>query len=76
MAMTYRESRGLPSHAAAAQPGPAQPAAPGDEAPPGAPGTGETVCRTCGGTGRTPGGQADCPDCGGTGKVTAGIGGG
>jgi DnaJ-class molecular chaperone len=48
--------------------------APGDEAPAGAPGTGEDVCPRCGGTGRL-GGSA-CPDCAGTGKVNVGIGGG
>jgi hypothetical protein len=47
---------------------------PGDEAPPGTPGTGETLCRDCGGTGRT--GSGPCATCGGTGKVTAGLGGG
>ena len=53
---------------------PAPPARkPGDEAPPGTPGTGEAVCRRCGGTGRD-GGQT-CPDCSGTGKVTQGVGG-
>ena len=47
---------------------------PGDEAPPGTPGTGENVCRRCGGTGRIEQG-ATCPDCAGTGRVTSGIGG-
>lgn len=46
---------------------------PADEAPPGTPGSGETVCRRCGGSGRA-GAQA-CPDCNGTGKVTQGVGG-
>ena len=50
------------------------PTKPGDEATPGAPGTGENLCRHCGGTGKV-GGEA-CPDCKGTGKVTTGIGGG
>lgn len=50
------------------------PMAPGDEAPPGSPGTGEAPCRACGGTGRL-GGQA-CTSCQGTGKVNVGIGGG
>jgi hypothetical protein len=50
------------------------PAKPGDEATPGAPGTGENLCRHCGGTGKV--GGEDCPDCKGTGKVTTGIGGG
>jgi hypothetical protein len=48
---------------------------PGDEAPPGTPGTGEQVCSRCGGTGMTDGG-ARCEVCEGTGKVTVGIGGG
>lgn len=47
---------------------------PGDEAPAGAPGTGEDVCPACGGSGRA--GGAACPTCGGTGRVTEGIGGG
>jgi DnaJ-class molecular chaperone len=46
---------------------------PGDEAPPGTPGTGENVCPVCHGTGRA--GAASCANCGGTGKVTTGIGG-
>jgi DnaJ-class molecular chaperone len=60
------------------------PAKPGDEAPPGVPGTGENLCARCGGTGKLgrdklegnqPGAEP-CPDCNGTGKVTTGIGGG
>lgn len=47
----------------------------GDEAPEGTPGTGEALCRTCGGSGQLAGSEP-CPDCGGTGRVTAGIGGG
>jgi hypothetical protein len=47
---------------------------PGDEAPPGTPGTGENVCRRCGGSGRIEGG-ATCPDCLGSGHITTGIGG-
>ncbi|VTU39387.1 hypothetical protein H6CHR_05465 [Variovorax sp. PBL-H6] len=46
----------------------------GDEAPPGTPGTGEGICRRCGGSGRISGSEP-CPDCGGTGHVTVGIGG-
>ena len=46
---------------------------PGDEAAPGTPGTGENVCRQCGGSGRV--GDAACPACGGAGKVIEGIGG-
>jgi hypothetical protein len=53
----------------AAEPGP------GDDAPAGTPGTGEAVCRCCGGSGRMADGQA-CAECGGTGRVTQGIGGG
>lgn len=47
---------------------------PGDDAPPGTPGTGENVCPTCKGSGEV--GQKPCPDCGGSGKVIEGIGGG
>ena len=47
---------------------------PGDDAKPGSPGTGESVCPECNGTGKL--GQASCPKCGGTGKVVEGIGGG
>ena len=47
---------------------------PGDEAAPGTPGTGEDLCRKCGGSGTIDG--KDCPECGGTGKVVEGIGGG
>jgi hypothetical protein len=55
-------------------PAPSMPA-PGDEAPPGTPGTGEAVCPACGGSGRRDDGQR-CTDCQGSGKVTQGIGGG
>ncbi|WP_191059017.1 hypothetical protein [Geminicoccus harenae] len=47
---------------------------PGDEAPPGTPGTGENLCPTCSGSGKVEG--KECPTCGGTGEVTSGIGGG
>jgi DnaJ-class molecular chaperone len=50
------------------------PVHPGDDAPPGTPGTGENVCPDCKGTGRLD--AAACPTCGGTGKVVEGIGGG
>jgi DnaJ-class molecular chaperone len=46
---------------------------PGDQAPPGTPGTGEDVCPRCGGSGQL--GASACPDCGGSGKVNVGIGG-
>jgi hypothetical protein len=46
---------------------------PGDEAPPGAPGTGENVCRRCDGSGKVDG--ATCPECKGTGVLTVVIGG-
>jgi hypothetical protein len=47
--------------------------APGDEAPPGTPGTGENICRRCGGKGKVDG--ATCPECQGSGTVIEGIGG-
>ena len=47
--------------------------APGDQAPPGTPGTGEDVCASCGGSGKVA--SSTCADCQGTGKVTVGIGG-
>ena len=47
---------------------------PGDDAPPGTPGTGENVCPDCRGTGKVQAGP--CPTCGGTGKVVEGIAGG
>jgi len=63
-----------PAGQAPGQPGTAQPPmSPGDEAPVGTPGTGETVCPRCGGSGKQ-GGSA-CPECGGTGKINVGIGG-
>jgi DnaJ-class molecular chaperone len=46
---------------------------PGDQAPPGTPGTGENVCPTCSGSGSID--SKECPNCGGTGKVVEGIGG-
>jgi hypothetical protein len=46
----------------------------GDEAAPGTPGTGEAICRKCGGSGRMSDGTP-CPDCSATGRVTVGIGG-
>ncbi|WP_222911115.1 hypothetical protein [Pseudomonas sp. DNDY-54] len=46
---------------------------PGDDAPPGTPGTGENVCPVCNGSGRSEDGE--CQNCGGTGKVIEGIGG-
>ena len=49
--------------------------APGDEAPPGTPGTGEDICPKCNGKGQIQSG-GKCPDCGGTGKVTKGVAGG
>ena len=52
----------------------AQPMAPGDEAPPGTPGTGEDVCPDCGGSGKLGDGKA-CGTCDGSGVVTVGIGG-
>jgi hypothetical protein len=51
----------------------ASPMNPGDEAPPGTPGTGENVCPVCHGGGKVRG--AACANCGGTGRIVAGIGG-
>jgi hypothetical protein len=48
--------------------------APGDEAAPGTPGTGENLCRACNGSGKQ-NGEA-CLVCEGSGKVIEGIGGG
>ena len=53
--------------------GPAQKLNPGDEAPPGTPGTGEDMCPQCHGKGRMDG--SACPRCGGTGRIVEGIGG-
>lgn len=47
--------------------------APGDEAPPGTPGTGEDVCPACNGSGKRSG--KPCENCGGTGRIVRGIGG-
>lgn len=52
---------------------PAPALAPGDEAAPGTPGSGESICPQCGGTGRIDG--HDCPECSGSGKLIVGIGG-
>ena len=49
------------------------PMAPGDVAPPGTPGTGENVCRMCGGKRQVNG--RSCPECQGSGTVSEGIGG-
>jgi RecJ-like exonuclease len=49
--------------------------APGDEAAPGTPGTGEDICRECGGTGTVQTGRI-CPMCEGLGRIIEGIGGG
>lgn len=48
--------------------------APGDEAPPGTPGTGENLCPDCGGSGVR--GGVPCPSCDGSGRVIEGVGGG
>jgi hypothetical protein len=46
---------------------------PGDEAPPGTPGTGEAPCPLCGGSGNKD--DAPCNHCGGTGKIVKAVGG-
>jgi hypothetical protein len=48
--------------------------APGDEALPGTPGTGENLCPDCSGSGKLQDG-AECPTCAGTGRVITGVGG-
>lgn len=63
-----------PSAPAAQQPAQEVPISPGDEAPQGRRGTGETICRSCGGSGRDCD-RRPCATCSGTGKVTVGIGG-
>jgi hypothetical protein len=45
--------------------------APGDEAPPGTPGTGEDVCPTCRGGGRLNG--EECETCLGRGRIIKAI---
>jgi hypothetical protein len=50
-----------------------RPIAPGDEAAPGTPGTGEDVCPECKGSGKL--GAKPCPNCNGSGRVVKGIGG-
>ena len=66
-------SPGKPDQPAGQPSGAQGPMSPGDEAPAGTPGTGETVCPSCGGSGRSASGN--CPVCQGTGKITVGIGG-
>jgi hypothetical protein len=50
-----------------------QPPAPGDEAAPGTPGTGEDICPACNGSGRKDG--KPCQNCAGSGRIVRGIGG-
>jgi hypothetical protein len=45
--------------------------APGDEAPPGTPGTGDDVCPECAGSGRIDG--RECANCLGRGRVVKAI---
>jgi len=45
-----------------------------DQAPAGTAGTGEDVCRRCGGSGRIE--SAPCSDCGGSGRMVKASGGG
>ena len=71
---TPNPPRAAPTQGQRAAPPVPPPMSPGDEAPPGTPGTGEAPCPTCGGSGRDDRGQT-CATCEGTGRVTAGIGG-
>ncbi len=50
-----------------------EPMTPGDQAPPGTPGTGENTCPDCGGSGAIDG--RPCANCDGTGTIVEGIGG-
>ena len=47
---------------------------PGDEAPPGTPGTGEDVCPECNGRGKDARAQ-ECGNCQGSGRIVRGVGG-
>jgi hypothetical protein len=58
-----------------AKPRELQPLSPGDQAPPGTPGTGEDICPDCNGTGRDRH-AVPCRNCQGTGRIVKGIGGG
>ena len=49
------------------------PMSPGDEVPEGTPGSGQSLCRRCAGSGRLE--DKPCPDCEGSGNVIAGLGG-
>ncbi len=67
-------TNGKPSESGATAPGESN-LNPGDEAPPGTPGTGEDICPECSGKGQLQSG-GKCPNCNGTGKVITGIAGG
>lgn len=49
------------------------PMSPGDEVPEGTPGSGQSPCRRCAGSGTFD--DKPCPDCEGSGYIIAGIGG-
>lgn len=65
----------MPAGRPASQSDPRPPgaASPGNEAAEGTPGTGDNICRKCGGTGHAAHGP--CPSCNGSGMVTAAAGG-
>jgi hypothetical protein len=72
MAAETRRMR-FPLHHGEPAMSPSDERAPGDEATPGTPGTGEDVCPVCNGSGRVDG--RPCANCDGTGRVVEGIGG-
>ncbi len=51
----------------------AHPMSPGDEVPEGTPGSGQSPCRRCAGSGKFE--DKPCPECEGSGYVIVGIGG-
>jgi DnaJ-class molecular chaperone len=73
MSTTPPSSGDQPGNSSSADSPSSGPMAPGDEAPEGTPGTGETVCPACGGSGSVDG--STCTQCRGSGKINVGVGG-